>query len=605
MAALDTTRLAVLREVLTRDFVPLLPPLLEQALSNDKLTKKNLSRAFGAFVLSRHCDLTPGEAASAVVDDFDDGGIDAIHYYRPGRTLVIVQGKLKAGEQFQQAEAQKFVEGVRRLVRSDFAGFNANIRDRSDRITEALDDCETIQLVVAYVGELVSENARAAINGLIDDNGIDERRFAKPFVDYGPGTVDAALAAYGAHSPINTRLTVMRAKGMDEPHQSRFGVVWLRDLVALYQAHGPALFDRNIRNHLGDETSVNRDIRETLINNPELFFYLNNGVTALASEIKQKRPTDTSVTYDLRGFSIINGAQTIASAASVGENIDEAKVALTVIKASADGGFGKRVTRARNNQNPVTAIGFAALDDVQDRIWRDMKAIGFRYHYKSEPSTREPDVIDVSEAMAALGLLSRDPRTPFWIAGAPKNPHSAGMDSYDTLFDPAPSGFHVANAVIATRVLLELARGWSGADRFETETYRYGRYVFTWVMMKRLHRAITADRLLDTGKLAAAISAPADEARQQLLEVVAAHAGVGGSMPRSASSVLQTRNDIVKVLELFAVRNYTVADDHRLQGARNARPVRTVGARTLPAYDYPQPLFSYLVTQAPHIVIPA
>ncbi|RYF23073.1 MAG: abortive phage resistance protein [Oxalobacteraceae bacterium] len=603
MPALNTTRLAVLREVLARDFVPLLPPLLDHAHSDDKLTKKNLSRAFGAFVLSQHYGLAPADATSSVVDDFDDGGIDAIHYHRPDRTLIIVQGKLKAGEQFQQAEAQKFVEGVRRLVRSDFAGFNANIRNRAERITEALDDCEAIQLLVTYVGERVSDNARAAIDALVNDESLDERRFARPFLDYGPQAVDAALGAYGAHPSINTRLSVMRARGMDEPRQSRFGVVWLRDLVALYQVHGAALFDRNIRNHLGDETSVNRDIRETLINDPELFFYLNNGVTALASEIKQRRATDSATTYDLRGFSIINGAQTIASAASVAESIDQAKVAVTIIKAAADGDFGKRVTRARNNQNPVTPIGFAALDDVQEQIWSDMKAIGFRYHYKSEPSTREPDVIDLPEAMAALGLLSHDPRTPYWIASAPKNPHSAGMDSYESLFSPAPSGYHVANAVIATRSLLEFARGWSGADRFETETYRYGRYVFVWVMIKRLHRAITADRLLDPVKLAAAISAPVDDARQQLSETVASHANAGGT-PRSASSVLQTRNDIFKVLELFAIRNFAVPNDNRLQGARNARPVRIVGAKTLPVYDYPQPLFAYLVTKAPHIVIP-
>jgi len=55
--------------------------------------------------------------------------------------------------------------------------------------------------------------------------------------------------------------------------------------------------------------------------------------------------------FRVRGFSIINGSQTVASAAEfvrrhLGKSIDDAKVILTLIKAAADEIFGKSVTRA-------------------------------------------------------------------------------------------------------------------------------------------------------------------------------------------------------------------------------------------------------------------
>jgi hypothetical protein len=78
--------------------------------------------------------LLPREAASAaVVDDFQDRGLDAIYYHAPKETLYLLQTKLKASEQFKQDEAQAFCDGVRTLLRQDFAAFNAHVQRRQSR----------------------------------------------------------------------------------------------------------------------------------------------------------------------------------------------------------------------------------------------------------------------------------------------------------------------------------------------------------------------------------------------------------------------------------------------------------------------------------------
>src|SRR5690606_35287652 len=138
-------------------------------------------------------------------------------------------------------------------------------------------------------------------------------------------------------------------------------------------------YERNIRYFLGSQTDVNQAIHATLRDEPTSFFYLNNGVTAVCDEIEQKgRNSDNgSRKFKVRGLSIINGAQPVASAAEFvarhpDSDINDAKVMLTLIKAPADRPFGKLVTKARNHQNPVQLANFTALDETQERLRQEI-----------------------------------------------------------------------------------------------------------------------------------------------------------------------------------------------------------------------------------------
>lgn len=141
MAPLQQDQLSILERVLEAGFVPSLPPLINQTKPADEKHRKNLSRAFSAFALHKICEIDIVNAANAVVDDFDDYGIDAIYYYAPTETIYMVQSKLKAAEQFSQDEALAFCQGVRKLIKQDFTGFNEHVLKRQTEIEDALDDC--------------------------------------------------------------------------------------------------------------------------------------------------------------------------------------------------------------------------------------------------------------------------------------------------------------------------------------------------------------------------------------------------------------------------------------------------------------------------------
>ncbi|MGH7932710.1 MAG: AIPR family protein [Candidatus Binataceae bacterium] len=447
MSSLGTDHLALLERLLAADFVPHLLPLLDATKPVEEQRRKNLSRAFSAFSISRLCDISAADAATSVVDDFDDNGVDLIFYHARTETLYMLQAKLKKSEQFTQDEALAFCQGIRKILKQDFTGFNQHVLNRSVEIEDALDTCTRIQLVVAHVGSGVSAHAKAALEELISNERDGEERL-RSFIDYDAQRVMADLQAGQAYKPVHASLDVYRCAGLQEPRVTYFGLVKLADLVKLHQVHGKALYEKNIRTFLGHETPVNASIQKTLAATPEDFFYLNNGVTALCQEINPKSTKGIRKRLQIRGLSVINGAQTIASAAALvaaeqNADIAPAKVSITLIKASTDGEFGKLVTRARNHQNVVSLADFAALDDEQERLRRDIAYLSIHYVYKPEATedSKDPNRIRLEEAAHGLALLQTDPRFVVWLKREPGQLLDTGAPQYRSLFDQGLTAF--------------------------------------------------------------------------------------------------------------------------------------------------------------------
>ena len=57
------------------------------------------------------------------------------------------------------------------------------------------------------------------------------------------------------------------------------------DLAAIYDRWGTRLLEANVRVFLQARSNVNKGIRRTLENEPELFFSFNNGITATAERV--------------------------------------------------------------------------------------------------------------------------------------------------------------------------------------------------------------------------------------------------------------------------------------------------------------------------------
>ena len=205
MPALEPHYVTILEKVLAEIFVPHLPPLLDKTKPAEEQTRKNLSRAFSAFALQHVCDVTEIVAAQAVVDDYGDSGIDAIYYHAPTETLYLVQGKLKHSAELKQDDALAFTQGLRRLIRQEFAGFNMNIQSRSVDIEYALDNCCRIELIVAHIGSGISKHAQTALGDFLKSEDHIEERFASKIIDYDAArTIHDLQARHACASVVNS-----------------------------------------------------------------------------------------------------------------------------------------------------------------------------------------------------------------------------------------------------------------------------------------------------------------------------------------------------------------------------------------------------------------
>ena len=194
---------------------------------------------------------------------------------------------------------------------------------------------------------------------------------------------------------------------------------------------------------------------------------------------------------------------------------------LTLIKAPADGPFGKRVTKARNHQNPVQTANFASLDENQERLRQEIAHLGFAYHYRPEAVATGPQAISLDEALRVLASRQDDPRYAVWLKSEPArlaNPESA---EYQALFPATLTGVALVNAVLCHRAIRTLVVDYeqkAAARSQEKLIYRHAIHVITCVMMKRLRQRISAAAVIDAATIPGLISQPLDQLRQQTFD---------------------------------------------------------------------------------------
>jgi hypothetical protein len=580
----------ILKRELATQYVKYLPPLIPNKKTSAQNDEKQVNRALSAFLLNTVLDITSKSAARAVVDDFNDNGIDALYYDEKSETIHLIQSKLKASEEFQQEEAQAFCAGIRLLGQQDYASFNQNFINRQVDIEAAMGSAEHIQLWIAYTGGRVSDAAKKTIQHLLDDDSFVEKdRLVKSVNYFGPEDISAELLKRNSYRPVNTEILLANDVQIKEPRVTWYGMVDVSDLVELHQTHGKALYEKNVRYYLGSgKSEVNKDIQKTLVADPGAFFYLNNGVTALCADIYAKDRKVNRRRLKVRGFSIVNGAQTVASAAEAMDqepppNIRLAKVMLTLIQVNTDGSFGPRVTRARNSQNPVSIGNFASQDPVQERLRQELNGLGIEYHYRPEAMATATDSnILLSEAVVALAWLLNDPRHPVWLKSGKVDLFDSANDSYKSIFTAELTGTRLANAVFYARSILKLIKS---ADQSsagnERLVYRHGAHAIGWSYFKRLKDRINAPAIVAPATIPAVISASFDEHRQIVFDQYK-------SLFKGPLAFFKSQTDTTPYLAEVMKHSYEL----------NAHPAIPTLSVSQPKELFPERLFNFLAQNA-------
>ena len=196
------------------------------------------------------------------------------------------------------------------------------------------------------------------------------------------------------------------------PHRTLVIALSTNELRDLYNRKGVknALFNSNVRMALGGKSKINAGMTDTLKNEPESFFYYNNGVTA----------TCTSYVLDgnrviFENLQVVNGAQTVSTIGNSRIEAESGRVLFRVIETQEEyrkkNAFADKITKFQNTQNPVKASDFYSNEPFQlwlkenlaERANRFRASSKFWYQHKRgfEPSNTNGQKLEL-ETLAKL-----------------------------------------------------------------------------------------------------------------------------------------------------------------------------------------------------------
>lgn len=529
-------------------FAGLLP---EATFGTQEEREKNfLSRALAAYAIHKLGGANVNEAVASIVDGGGDGGIDAVFHAANTHTLWVVQSKFIGTGRGEPslADVTKFKAGLENLLQGNFGAFHANAAWNNlipQLIAVFGDGALQVRAILVYSGiNLISEDRRRLFEDL-------KYRFS-PDTDYfdvrlcGLTTIHDWLtgADQGPGVP-EVDLTLLKPGWIRSPYETVYGLLPLAELANLYTRHGRRLIAANIRAYKGN-TTVNEQILNTTLNEPEHFFYLNNGLTAYCERLEVSnldRANAEQKRIKTFRFSIVNGAQTLGSVAqsfaAAPVPAPDGFVFLKIVsleRCQDDREFAERITRSTNFQNQIGLRDFVALDEQQETIANQLMLSGITYHYKQDAEAPSPDATNftLEEATTACACLAQQPdcdfcarvlanRQSLWALDEIYSPEELLRSRYSRVFRPDRSARTVWRAVQTQRLVIKAmqdnARASSGVRKAFFENARW--LLLNMVFLKL--RPEQGDALTLTVDEEAGVTRAAIEYAEALLEVCEAN----------------------------------------------------------------------------------
>ena len=201
------------------------------------------------------------------------------------------------------------------------------------------------------------------------------RLYRQATVGHGREDIDVDLAG-----SFGGPLSVLPAQQPEADHESYLAIMPGEVLAAIYDQWGTRLLEQNVRVFLQHRGKVNKGIKATIENEPDMFFAYNNGITATAEEVDIDDDGGRLLLRRLKNFQIVNGGQTTASIHSAHRRrVDVSQtfvqMKLSVVDPERANRLVPKISEFANSQNRVSAADFFAnhpfhvrMEDFSRRI---------------------------------------------------------------------------------------------------------------------------------------------------------------------------------------------------------------------------------------------
>ncbi|APX11372.1 AIPR family protein [Tateyamaria omphalii] len=180
-------------------------------------------------------------------------------------------------------------------------------------------------------------------------------------------------------------IPVLPAHMPNSPYEAYLAALPGPALASIYDRWEARLLEQNVRVFLQARGNVNKGIRKTIEEDPEMFFAYNNGITATADAVEIEQRDGAPMMTRLTNLQIVNGGQTSASihaALRAGKDLSKTfiQMKLSIVDAEKAEKIVPDISRYANSQNRIAAADFFSnhpfhvrMEEVSRRLYAPAK----------------------------------------------------------------------------------------------------------------------------------------------------------------------------------------------------------------------------------------
>lgn len=277
-------------------------------------------------------------------------------------------------------------------------------------------------------------------------------------------------------------------------------------LADLYEKYGARLLEQNVRCFLQARGNVNKGIRKTIIEQPEMFFSYNNGITATAESLKVVHSKMGTKIQSINDLQIVNGGQTTASLfhtrrkdkASL-ENVF-VQMKLSVVKLQEIERIVPLISEYANTQNKVNAADFFSnhpfhirMESFSRRVWApaaDGELRETKWFYERARG----------QFADAQSTLTKAEKKKFLI----QNPKKQKFDKnqiakYENVWDEHPRFVNLGNSKNFSQYAKRIGKEWKFSESKFNEDY-YKRLIARVICFKTTEQLVSKQEWYTTAR---------------------------------------------------------------------------------------------------------
>lgn len=377
--------------------------LLNLSEKLDNFTRQQM----GFYLLVLECvtnEKDPDELVEMIIDDKfckdywgkgnDDLGVDAVYIDKDNKLIQLFNFKYRKNFKEEDStkesdvyDASRFLSAV---LEEDTRGLSARTKEKVESVVECLASTDIYSIELLMVANVNNGfSISPAINIFKKSLGLKVENITLdkivPFVSDSPKAkkaelmVDSEAALTYERNGYSTAKSFLIKISLAELVRitctdEELRVTQITDYAKLDGVElEMSLLYENVRGYLG-ETRYNKNITDTIVDNPSYFFMFNNGITIVAKSVETdyvNAKKKLKITID--EFQIVNGGQTLRSVYRFCENnfdqekLAEAEVLVRIYKADKDF-LVNDIAEYTNSQNAIAPSDLKSVSSLQRQI---------------------------------------------------------------------------------------------------------------------------------------------------------------------------------------------------------------------------------------------